>query len=282
MIGLNIVSLALYLIMFLVGLMFGAGLLFMYIRVKVPGLGTWIMASMKNLPVVLSSYMDGYAEYKVMKKESGSLIFNGDTTEEFIDRSMIDKKPMASLHGHRIMYRVTASAVPNSPDELSDIQRVLDHIDENQDQYPLLSKLQEYEIFGAIGHDPQTVRELLAVRCQVEKEYIVNDKVEERDPEAIKFDVAKGVEAYMLEVDRLKRNLKFLPRQSVFVDLARCVDATQLRIASQILKRYRAEIEALYRARYGGIENSIWKGALIGGAVGLMAGAIGVKLIAGV
>jgi hypothetical protein len=60
------------------------------------------------------------------------------------------------------------------------------------------------------------------------------------------------------------------------------VDATQLRIASQILKRYRAEIEALYRARYGGIENSIWKGALIGGAVGLMAGAIGVKLIAGV
>jgi hypothetical protein len=67
----------------------------------------------------------------------------------------------------------------------------------------------------------------------------------------------------------------------VFVDLARCVDATQLRIASQILKRYRAEVEALYRAKFGGAQDSLWKGLAIGAAIGAVASAIAVKLIGG-
>jgi hypothetical protein len=210
------------------------------------------------------------------------MVFNPGR-DEFVDRSTVDKKPMATLHGHRIMIRVTASAVPTTADELSEIQRVLDHMDENQDLYPELSKLQEYEVFGALGHDPQTARELLAQRCQVETEYLdQSGKVVQRPSEEVAAEVAHKVDVLIAEVNTLRRNIKFLPRRSVFVDLARCVDATQLRIASQILKRYRAEIESLYRAKYGGVENTMWKGIVIGGAIGLIVGAVGVKLIGGI
>lgn len=282
MIGLDLVGLAFNLVFVLIGAILGAVALILYARTRVPGLWTWLVAGMNGLPVVFQSYMDGWCEYRVMKKQPGSMVFNGDTQEEFLDRSAIDKKPMAQLDGHRIMFRVSASAVPSSPDELSDIQRVLDHLDKNAEQYPLLRTLQDYEVFGCLGHDPQTVRELLANHCQVETEYIEGDKVVVREAEDVLLDIAKRVDAYLAEVEKLKRNLKFLPRKAVFVDLARCVDATQLRIASQILKRYRAEIEAMYRAKYGGVENSMWKGIVIGGAVGLIAGGIAVKLISGV
>jgi gas vesicle protein len=173
--------------------------------------------------------------------------------------------------------------MPNSPDELAEVQRILDHIDENQELYPLLSKLQEYEVFGALGHDPQTAREVLAQNCQVETEY-VDDKtgmVVKRDEDEIRAEIAQKVDAILAEAETLKRNVKYLPRRSVYVDLPRTVDATQLRVASQILKRYRAEIENLFRARYGGAQDSLWKGLLIGGGIGAAAGAIGLKLLGG-
>lgn len=272
-----------WLFLVIVGVVIGWVTLSLYAKGRVPGFLTWIMSGLQGgLPTVLNSYMDGWMEYKVMKKQSGSMVFNQGTDNEFLDRSVIDKKPMATLHGHRVMIRVTASALPNSPDEIAEIQRVLDHLDENPDKYPALSKLQEYEVFGALGHDPQTARELLEQNCQVETKTIDKDgNVVERPIEEINADIQDKINAILKEVDLLRKNVKYLPRHSVFVDLARCVDATQLRIASQILKRYRAEIEALYRAKYGGVENSIWKGLMIGGAVGLAVGGIAVKLIGG-
>jgi hypothetical protein len=226
--------------------------------------------------------MDGWMSYRVMKKSSGSMVFNSGTDDEFIDRSLIDKRPMATLHGKRVMVRVTASAMPNTPDELAEIQRVLDHIDENEHLYPNLKNLQEFEVFGAMGHDPQTARELMAQNCQVETTFLDKDGVVKDRPQVeVDKEVKDKVDAIFAEVELLKNNVKFLPRRSVFVDLARCVDATQLRIASQILKRYRAEVEALYRAKFGGAADSLWKGLAIGAALGLIIGAVGTKLLGG-
>lgn len=262
------------------GLLFSMFTVFM-VNAFVPGVFAWIRSGFSRMPIVLNCWMDGWAQYKIMKKKHGSLVFNATTPDEFIDRSMMDNKPMTSLHGKRIMVRVEASAVPNTPDELAEIQRVLDHVDENKNIYPLLSQLQDFELFGALGHEPQTTRELLARHCQVEKEYMKDGQKVERDDKEIATLIAEGVDKYLAEIDLLKKNLRFTPRRAVYVDLARAVAATQLRIASQILKRYRAEIEALYRAKYAGGGDTLWKGLAIGGFVGLLAGAAGMKFLGG-
>jgi hypothetical protein len=272
-----------WLFLVVIGILIGLVIEALYAKNQVPGYLTWIFSGLQGgLPVVLNSYMDGWMSYKTMKKDKGSMVFNAGTDDEFLDRSVIDKKPMATLDGKRVMIRVTASAMPNSPDELADIQRVLDHIDENESLYPNLKNLQEFEVFGAMGHDPQTARELMAQNCQVETTYIDKDGVvKERPQDEVDKEVRDKVDAIFKEIELLKQNIKFLPRRSVFVDLARCVDATQLRIASQILKRYRAEVEALYRAKFGGAQDSLWKGLAIGAAIGAVASAIAVKLIGG-
>jgi hypothetical protein len=253
----------------------------MMINSFVPGTMTWVRSGFTRVPIVLNCWMDGWAEYKTVKKKQGSMVFNATTPDESIDRSMVDNKPMTSLHGKRIMIRVEASAVPNTPDELAEIQRVIDHVEENKHLYPLLSELQDFELFGALGHDPQTARELLARHCQVEREYMEGNVKIERNADEIAKLIAQGVDKYMAEVDLLKKNLRFTPRRAVYVDLSRAVMATQLRIASQILKRYRAEIEALYRAKYAGGGDTLWKGLAIGGFIGLLAGAAGMKFLGG-
>jgi hypothetical protein len=253
----------------------------MMINSFVPGTMTWVRSGFTRVPIVLNCWMDGWAEYKTVKKKQGSMVFNATTPDESIDRSMVDNKPMTSLHGKRIMIRVEASAVPNTPDELAEIQRVIDHVEENKHLYPLLSELQDFELFGALGHDPQTARELLARHCQVEREYMEGNVKIERNADEIAKLIAEGVDKHMAEVDLLKKNLRFTPRRAVYVDLSRAVMATQLRIASQILKRYRAEIEALYRAKYAGGGDTLWKGLAIGGFIGLLAGAAGMKFLGG-
>jgi hypothetical protein len=253
----------------------------MMINSFVPGTMTWVRSGFTRAPIVLNCWMDGWAQYKTVKKKPGSMVFNATTPDESIDRSMVDNKPMTSLHGKRIMIRVEASAVPNTPDELAEIQRVIDHVEENKHLYPLLSELQDFELFGALGHDPQTARELLARHCQVEREYMEGNVKIERNADEIAKLIAEGVDKHMAEVDLLKKNLRFTPRRAVYVDLSRAVMATQLRIASQILKRYRAEIEALYRAKYAGGGDTLWKGLAIGGFIGLLAGAAGMKFLGG-
>lgn len=281
--ALDPVQMLFWLILVVVGVIVGWVTEAIIANSKVPGYLTWIINGFKGAPlVVIKSYMDGWMTYTGANKKSGSMVFNAGTDNEFLDRSVIDKKPMATLDGHRVMILVAASAVPNSMDEFAEIQRVIDHIDENPDKYPLLSKLQEYEVFGALGHDPQTARELMAQNCQVETTFTDSDGVvKPRPKDEVDKEVREKVDAIFAEVDLLIKNIKFLPRHSVYVDLARCVDATQLRIASQILKRYRAEIESLYRAKFGGAADSIWKGLMIGGAIGLIVGAVGVKLAGG-
>jgi hypothetical protein len=266
---------------FLLGGVLFSVITIMMVNSFVPGAMTWVRSGLSRAPIVLNCWMDGWAQYKTIRKKPGSLVFNPTTPDEFIDRSMVDNKPMTSLHGKRIMIRVEASAVPNTPDEFAEIQRVMDHVEENKDIYPLLSALQDFELFGALGHDPQTARELLARHCQVEREYMDGDQKIERSNEEIAKLIAAGVEKYLAEVDLLKKNLRFTPRRAVYVDLSRAVMATQLRIASQILKRYRAEIEALYRAKYAGGGDTLWKGLAIGGFIGLLAGAAGMKFLGG-
>ncbi len=251
----------------------------------VPGFLTWIMSAiMGNLPVMLSSDNDGWMDYKLLRKDSGSISFNSGTNNEMLDRTVIDKMPLQTLCGHRIMVRCNASAIPNSPNgELDDIQRVLDHIDENPKLYPALKDMQEFEIFGLLGHDPQTAQELMTYRCQVPVEVVGKDgKVIKRDESEVKAEIAGKVDDIMKQAEILKNNLKYLPRHSVYVDIARCIDATQQRLSSQILKRYRAEVEAQFRAKFGGAENSLWKGLAIGGGLGLIVGSIAVMLIKGV
>jgi hypothetical protein len=280
--SLNVFGIDLMLIAsFLLGGVLSSVFTVMIVNSFAPGVVPWLRAGIGRVPIVLNCWMDGWAQYRTMKKKPGSLVFNAATSDEFIDRSMMDNKPMTSLHGKRIMIRVEASAVPNTPDEVGEIQRILDHVDENKGLYPLLSELQDFEMFGALGHDPQTARELLARHCQVEREYMQNGEKLERDDKEIAEMIAEGVDKYMAEADLMKKNLRFLPRRAVYVDLARAVSATQLRIASQILKRYRAEIEALYRAKYGGGGDTLWKGLAIGGFVGLLAGAAGMKFLGG-
>lgn len=247
----------------------------------VPGMTSWIFSGLMKVPVVMNVWMDGYSVYRTIKKKPGSMVYDATKPTEFIDRTMVDNKPMTLLHGKRVMFRVEASAIPMTPDEIGEIQRILDHVKENEEKYSLLSQLKDFELFGALGHDPQTVREHMARHCQVEKEYIQNGKKIERSTDDIASDIATGVDKYVAEIDMLKADIKFLPRRSVYVDLPKAVQATQLPIASQILKRYRAEIEALYRAKYANAGDSMFKGIIIGGVVGLIAGAVAVKLLAG-
>lgn len=253
----------------------------LYANRVVPGFWQWAKAGITNTLVVLNSYMDGYGEYRTAKKEPGSMIMNINKPDEFLDRSVVDKKPMAMLHGHRYMIRVTATNMPSSPDEYADTQRILDHIDENAARYPLLSKLQDYEIFEALGEDQQTARELLAVHCQVETEYLVEGVVTKRPDNDVAREIKDNVDKYMAELAELRKHITWIPRRSVFVDLARCIDATQQRYASQIFKRYRTEMMQYLRAQYGGIENSLWKGVAMGGAVGAVAGAIAATVLGG-
>lgn len=277
----DMIFMALPVITLVIGALIGTVGLLLFERSRVPGVWIWLVSSIQNLPVAINAYMDGWSEYKAMKKEPGSLVFNSGGPDEFIDRSMVDNRPMQMLHGHRVMVRVSASAIPNTFDELGEIQRVIDHIDENVALYPRLSKLPEFEWFASIGEEPQIVREIMTKHCMVEKEYVENNKKVTRSDEEVNLLVATQVDAYMAEIELLKRNLKWVPRRSVFVDLARCVNATQLRIASQILKRYRAEIEAFYRAKYGNQASEFWKGAVMGGAVAAVGAGLAVKLLVG-
>jgi len=250
-----------------------------------PGLTTWIYAGIRNLPIVWYVFQDGFSVFRAMKKKAGSMIFNANKPDEFLDKSMIDNRPVTLLHGKRIQVRVDASAIPIDPTEDADTQRVMDHIQENKELYPLLSKFkdhQEFVVFGGLGHEPQTARELLARHCRVETQYIENGKIVSRPEDDITKELSEKVDKYVAELELLRKNVEFLPRRGVYVDLNRVVNATQLRIASQILKRYRAEIEAFYRAKYAGVDGgALWKGLLLGGGGGLIVGAVAAWFLKG-
>ncbi len=249
---------------------------------KLPGAKTWAEAARKHLPVMLMAWMDGYLEYQVISKEaSGDVIFNKGESNETLDRSVFDKKPMQMLEGERILIRASASVSPHALDELAEVQRTVEHVKNNPDTYPLLSKLKDFEIMGVLGHDPQTVRELMGYHSRVQQEYYdeKTGKLEKRTKEEVDKMEAEKVEAYMKEVDLFRKNVKFDWKRDIWLDIGKAVDATMLPFAVNAWKAVRSELEKYFQGAYEPQQNEFWKGALLGGVCCAIGAGLAVYMI---
>lgn len=257
------------LIALLFGCILGAILLLFIISAKVPGIFVWLG---KNTPII-SVWSDGFGEIIAgVKKARSGLIFNLGSNNEIIDPAVLPEvKPSLRLAGRRVLIRYKGSSTASSVSEIAAVQGVLEHVDKNRDEYPLLSGLKDYEIMGAISHDPQTLRELAEKYCSVTKVVMVDGIEKELTDEEIKKAHGDKLKAYVAEADKLKVNCRFVPVREMFLDVARAVAATQLPITAFILKSYRREIAESVQSKQDGWDiGTIAIGACIGLAVGLI------------
>jgi hypothetical protein len=245
----------------------------------VPGFWTWIRNFNGRGLTTIYAFKDGLMEYRNAKTRPGNMIVNIGKPDEFIDQSTVERTPMSLLHNKRVMFCSSDSYMPQNQEIDADIQRVLDHLDKNHDKYPNIINLQEYEVFECMYEDKQTAREIIQKHCNVETEYLEGNEVKQRDPKMVEVEVKKQVDACMAEIEQLSKDIKYLPKYPVFVDKARVLDATAQRYASQIFKRYKAEILNYVRAQYGGLENSLYKGIVIGLIIGVVGAFIAVKFL---
>jgi hypothetical protein len=258
----------------LMGAILGAILGIAMLLGKVPGKLVWLKS---GVTPIINVWSDGLAEIiEGTKKAKSGLIFNLGSNNEIVDPAVTPEvKPSIRLSGRRVLIRWKGSSLTNAVGEVASIDAVLNHVQNNRDEYPLLSKFlgaKEFWIMGAISHDAITVRELYTRYCIPNKTYIDEDGNEK---EYSKTELKKAqddrLNEYMAEVEKLKSNLKYVPAREAFIDVARAVAATMVPINAFILKSYRREIEASVKSKNDGWDiGTLAIGALCGFAGGII------------
>jgi len=247
-----------------------------------PGAESWAEAQANDLPIVINADMDGAAFFETASKEPGAPIFNEkDPSKIIADRATYDTSPLQTLENHRFLLKASASASTETVGEMQDTLLVCDEVKKNPETYPLMSSLTDSEILGCLpgGHDDETLRSLMGFHCRVEKKYFdtVQNKMIERDVKTIEEMESAKVAEYMAEIKRFKLNCKYIPHRDGYVDIARAVNATQMRFAINFLQALINYLESYYSKMQQPIEDKFWKGV----ALGVIGGGIAVFVLGG-
>lgn len=228
-----------------------------------PGADVFNSAQKNGTTPILDAFGDSYAQWVEGEKSvSGSVLINHGTDTETIDQTVIDRAPSLLIGGIRSLIRCRMSAATMPLTDAGHTQLVMDHYDQ-PGIYPTLHKLglYDHEWMFTLRNDLPIIKEMISSKCIIEK--AVPD---EKDPQ--KLVIARVIDETLLkeamdEVDQFRKNVSYVPKRDVFIDVPRVVNSTQLVFAPFVLKNITAIITAIitsqFERKYQGLKGiPIW------------------------